>query len=213
MQRTWSKRGGPVWNPGEQPVEGFSNPLYVGAVALVILIAPDWAYAGSVALNVGFMVGFLAVFALILEKWVGGALSVWGFALLCLSPLLWAVPGTGLETAGVLLVQAGLVYVVLASVNGDSPTPSWILILVAGASVTLRADGFILPLLCASLLALLGSRRQAATLALAVASVVAIMTALRLAYYGEPLPNTVYAKVAGGGGPSASSRQRGSSMI
>lgn len=187
---------GPVYNPGEAPVEGYSNPLYlIVLVPILALVGPEHLYNASTALNALTLVATLPLLvrlgrATMPQQPISQALLVLTAALY---PPLWQAAASGLETVFVYALQLALITVVLA--------PPRRAVLAAGiVSVLLvatRTDGFILPLALAVPLWLAGQRRIALTIAAACAGAFACLTLWRLTYYGLPLPNVVYAKVHG----------------
>lgn len=192
---------GLVWNVGER-VEGYTNLLWT------LLLA------GAAALDVDRVVasqalGWLSFVAVLLAAWrlgsrIGGPgphvpVAVWILVLLE-DVLVWATGGLETMTVAALATAMALA---LFGVSAPSPRRQWMAGVLGGLLVLIRADGALL----AGLLALgylgIGWRggRQAARPALRTLGVVALLVAgnllFRLAYYGDWLPNTFYAKSAG----------------
>jgi len=185
---------GLVFNPGER-VEGYSNFLYVVLIAALLKLTAMDAYSLSFLANMACFAATLLLFA-----WYAGRTSPPGgrllaCAILCLCPLLWAWPATGLETSAVVLVQLALW--IAADYSSKDPTARrlGVLFLLTLASILLRADGYIFPILCGALFLIRSRYRELAAFALFTALVVAICTVARYGYYGVLFPNTYYAKV------------------
>jgi arabinofuranosyltransferase len=193
---------GLVFNPGER-VEGFSNLLYVLLLAPAeALVGPAGIYAVSTGLNLLFAAIALALLSRFAHPRLGdrpaGALAL----LFALCPPLWAAIASGLETPLVLLIQIATWILVERAVEegGEQGQNRWTVLslcILAAISVLARADGFVTPLLAAGFLVLRGRWRAAGGVALTTLAVFGTLTALRLSYYGWPLPNTYYVKVDG----------------
>jgi hypothetical protein len=188
--RNWLAGHGLVFNPGEY-VEGFSNPLWT------LLVAG------------GLGLGASAVQA-------GHALGLASSALTLIASYAWARAGLSRATAGF----AGIaVWVVLASpafarwsisgmetplfaatATGALAAAAWGRLGLATALALLasltRPEG---PLVAVAVLGLAwwapASRRRAGLAIAAYAAAMALGVALRLAYYGDVVPNTFHAKV------------------
>ncbi|HEY4575528.1 MAG TPA: hypothetical protein VIJ26_16235, partial [Thermoanaerobaculia bacterium] len=133
-----------------------------------------------------------------LEPFAAAAVTL----LLALCPSLWVAVASGLETPLVLLIQLGTWVLAERAVEEDEPRPAVTgLLALAVVSVLSRADGFITPLLAAGFLGLRGRWRAAFTVAGAALATFGGLALIRLAYYGWPLPNTYYAKIASTLGP------------
>jgi len=189
---------GLVFNPGER-VEGFSNLLYVLLLTPAEALAGrDGIYAVSTGLNLLFAAAALALLYGFARPRLGdraaGALAV----LFALCPSLWAAIASGLETPLVLLIQIAT-WILAERVVEEKAGRRAVLGLcaLAALSVLARADGFVTPLLAAGFLGLRGRWRSSAAVVAATLAVFGALSALRLSYYGWPLPNTYYVKVAG----------------
>lgn len=197
--RALSEGAGPVFNPGER-VEGCSSPAWMTFSAAAIELGLDPVPVSKVA-------GILASIGLVLAVFLGlrrsevaplgaalGALLV-GTSLVV---QMWAT--AGLETnAYALAFFLGLL--LLATGREDPATASW-----ASASLVLaallRPEGVAFWGLGLAFVAWrAGSARERlrSSFAYAIPGVVlAGFFAWRLAYYGQVLPNTYYAKTGGG---------------
>ncbi|MEV1294388.1 hypothetical protein [Pseudonocardia sp. NPDC049635] len=184
---------GPTWNPGQDPVEGFTN------FAWMLWHAP-WVWLGVplplVSKVTAAACAAATVWILVSEPRTrsGAFLAAGSFALFLPT---WVHVDSGLETAPFALVV--LRAVVLAArllTDRDAPVRPWeipALLLLAG---TLRPDGVLG--VAPALLVLLWVRRRdrAVWVWTAVAGVTgAAYLASRWVYYGHPLPNTFYVKV------------------
>lgn len=189
---------GLVFNPGER-VEGYTNLLYVLLmVPAAWLASPDRLLPVAIALNLLFAAAaVLQVFAFTRERQGGPEAGMAALAL-ALCPSLWVAVASGLETPLVLALQVALWVTVERAAEPDARRRQ--VALLAGLAVLsclVRADGFLLPALAAFYLAVRGRLRGALLVGGATAATFASLAAWRLFYYGWPLPNTYYAKVAG----------------
>jgi len=192
--RNLAQGSGLVFNPGER-VEGFTSPTWI------LLMAPV-EFAGLDAILVARLLGLLAGMATIVaavplsRRLMGpGASPAWSL----FAPALLAANGSfacwapaGLETSlFTLLVTAAF----LAAVGGRALTAA----ALAALCIFTRPEGAVVFAVLAGG-DLLGPRtdrlarlRYWAVPLLALAA----LTAFRLAYYGDPVPNTFYAKTGG----------------
>jgi hypothetical protein len=190
--RSLAEGDGLVFNPGER-VEGYSNLLHVLLLAPAFLLVRDSGiHPLAVALNAVFACAALVLFHGRLRERHGARVAGWAALALAASPALWLWNASGMETALVLLLQVAL----WAEVTGGPARPSERLAVILVLLIFARADGFVGAGLAVAYLAVTRDRRTRAA-GLALAGAMAALTAWRLAYYGWPLPNTYYAKVAG----------------
>ena len=193
---------GLVWNPGGDPVEGYSNPLLVALEALAVAVG--WSALGA-ARVIGVLCGLGCVVLVYAQgRHVVGETAARTAALLTgfSAPFaLWSVGG--LETTAVALVITAAV-LELARPDGGRPV-------LAGCVLALlpwlRPEGLAIALA----LAVLGeigalrrkqSRRAALTRALAIAGIPLLSQAAlelqRWLSFGHLLPNSVMYKVGTG---------------
>ena len=200
---------GLVFNPGYERVEGYTNFLWVVLLAGFNLlgVAPERA---AQALSLAATVGLWLLLAAAAWRARAAGAPAWValFAPLCLaldrSVAVWST--SGLETRLFeLLLVAGAVRLVqeLEAELAGRPPGLPLAALFFGLAELTRPVGALLRV-CAlgvagALLARRGRLRPAAFAARAAPGVllVAAHFAFRLAYYGQWLPNTYYAKVAG----------------
>lgn len=192
---------GLVFNPGER-VEGFSNPLWVGAMALVHLL-PLPARLASLALQLLaallLLLGLLAVDALA-RAIPGAPPRAAPLALVlaaCHAPLLhWSLLGMEVAALAPLLVVAALLSARTLADGRFRASPH---VLLALGSL-LRMDAAVPAVVVALYLA--RERRESRTRHLAwglglLALALLGQTVARRLYYGDLLPNTYYLKLTG----------------
>jgi len=205
---------GLTWNPGEvghDRVEGYTSFLYV-----MLLTVPRALGAEPVAsthlINIGLFIGIVAVAFRIMVRTFGG--HRWSTLI---TPLLLATSAALGQSARTGLEQMLFAFLILVAcalhLAADGRTRSRVLGGVAfGLVVLTRPEGMLAYGICACI-SLWEARKSGLGLALASESrrtlgvllVVLPHLAWRLWYYGEPLPNTYYAKV----GYSLENIQRG----
>lgn len=184
---------GPTWNPGQDPVEGFTN------FSWMLWHAP-WAWLGVPLPVVSKLTAGACAAAIV---WIlvteprtrSGAVVAAGSFVLFLPT--WVHVDSGLETAPFALVVLRAVILAARLVRDrDAAVRSWeipALLLLAG---TLRPDGVLGAAPALVVLLWVRRRDRAAWLWTAGAGVVGIAyLAGRWAYYGHLLPNTFHVKV------------------
>jgi hypothetical protein len=197
---------GLVWNAGQAGVEGYTNfgwTLWMTVLHLTgaspAVLALVVAVTGILVLGSLVVVTAAAARRLAPEEPAVGAVAGWLTAL-CLPLLFWTL--RGMEVGLVALVLAGAVALTLRldDLHGDPPrrlTLGLVGLMVVGPLI--RTD-VALPLavvaLGATLLARPGTRRtRALALFVPLVATVAVHTAARWWWYGDPLPNTYYLKL------------------
>lgn len=192
---------GLVWNPGEPPVEGYTNPLWTLWMALFHLF-PIPASKISLAVQLSgaaFMALTLTLVYRIgvhisesrLAGWLAAALT--GFYMPMNN---WALLGMEVSVLALLLAAAIWLFLEDRTAGRFSPRPY----LILGFSTLVRVDMAVpfLVLLGFAILFQAGERKR--HLAWGLGTLLAFLgaqTLFRLAYYGVPLPNTYYLKVGG----------------
>lgn len=198
---------GLTWNRHQAPVEGYSNLLWTLWVAVGIQVgaaAAAWAEWSGVACSVGAaLAAGAAVLTVGASRWAAAATVV-----LCASSSIaasWAKGGLEGPMLAFLLT-AGLWRALAerAAADRGAPQTQWSLLLFGLASIT-HVEG---PLYLAIPVALRLADARRRPLVWADARRLAWLCApaagqllLRLGYYGDPLPNTLYAKGLGAEDP------------
>lgn len=196
---------GLIWNPGEAPVEGYTNFLWTLWMAVLHLAgAPDSKISllvrASGALLVAANVGLVGAIA---RRLCAGAprarqLAVWLTAL-SYPNLIWGI--SGLEVAAISLCTSWAVLEALRLREAPRLRTLGALGLALGLGLLTRSD-FALPAGVVAAFAVASAPRgfrRAAALALgaAILGTLAAHTAFRASYYGDLLPNAYYLKLAG----------------
>lgn len=181
---------GLVFNPGEY-VEGFTNLLFtLLSATLLALTGPDRLPTAVGVVNAAFLVVALVLFVHRLRRDLPKREARTGTLLFAFCPSLWAWAGAGLEAIAVLTIT-------LALWNATAELKDRALAILAVTCVAMRADGFVLVGAAVLALCLNRSWRSATRTAAAGTATLLALTGWRLLYYGDPLPNTYYAKVDG----------------
>ncbi len=192
---------GPVWNPGELPVEGYSNPLWVAYMAVLHLLPLSLSKI-SLAVQLSGML-FIAASLFVIKRigdeisngpWVGLLAAVLTAFYLPLNN--WALQG--MEVSVLVLMVSGAVWIALRTAK-TGRFSAWLYVLL-GVSTFVRIDMVVpyLAILLYMLWADSANRRRHLLWGLVVlATCLGVQTLFRLVYYGELLPNTYYLKVSG----------------
>jgi hypothetical protein len=187
---------GLVFNPGER-VEGYTNFLYVLITSILLMLSPDHIHLGTYVFNLGLFTATLLVFHWYLRRNVGEKCALLGYSALCMCPIMWAWPSSGMETSAVLLVQLALFISAVTGANSASRWPLTIFSVCSVLSILLRADGFVFPFICGTIFLLKGQWRRFCSLVALICTISASVICVRYVYYGSVWPNTFYAKVSG----------------
>lgn len=187
---------GLVFNAGER-VEGYTNLLYTLIAAIFVRLDPESVYADCFAFNIFCYAATLLLFYWYLRRHVDGRGAMAGAFTLSACPLMWAWPASGLETSAVLLVQLALFVTAVECARKPRSMVVVIYCCLSGASIFLRADGFIFPILCCSAFLLKRQYKHLAIAATVIVVLSGIYVGARYWYYGAALPNSFYAKVSG----------------
>ncbi len=192
---------GLTWNPGLEPVEGYSNLLWTLWSALGIALGQPvgrWAVAWGAAFALGAALGTAAC----VRAAGGGRTLAWGAAvMMAASPLMGRWMGLGLETPLFTFLMSMGCWRGMAELSASrqgAPIRPWSA-LAFGLACLCRAEGplyLAVPLLFALSRGRQLGRYELKTLALAAAPV-ALQLLARILYYGELVPNTARAKVGG----------------
>jgi len=188
---------GLVFNRGER-TEAYSNFLYVLMVAPGFWVTgTDGIYFFSLVLNLALAGAALGIFVRYLLHQHGKAKALagaWLFA--CCLPL-WVANASGMETTLVLLISLALWFGVERAALAPNPRAIAALVALMILSVLARADGFIMPGVAILYLLLKRRFRPAAICAVSLLVAGGAYELWRYHYYGYPLPNSYYVKVAG----------------
>lgn len=201
MRYAWNLAHGQglVWNPHER-VEGFTNLLMTLVMAVPARLLDKSSAVLSIQVLGAPIVLAAALLSLAIAKRVADdqAAPAWAFvAVLAYYPLsYWTL--MGMETGLLTVILLGATLQVLR--HEDDGRFQWTLVMLLAGAVLTRPDA-VVP---ASVLLLFraaglpsGRRRSVRWESAAIAALLGGLTALRLAYFGEPLPNTYYLKMEG----------------
>jgi arabinofuranosyltransferase len=193
--RSIAEGAGPVYDPGER-IEGFSNPLYTLLLVPAARLLPGDNLLPLAARALGFLAALGTL--LLMARWPrvdgpGGATALLLTAT-STSFALWAVGG--LETP---LYALALAAAFLATVSRPERTRGFVTTGLLLAAVALSRPEGIVPAGALLLVRLLDPatrrhRKGHVVVAVAFALPVVAYLAFRLAYYGDWVPNTYYAK-------------------
>jgi arabinofuranosyltransferase len=188
---------GLVFNPGGERVEGYSTFLYVLLMAAgIAIVGKANIFLFSTAINIVLLVIALFIFWNHARRSLSPNRAQLATLLFALCPVVWLWGSSGMEVAAVLIVQIGAVAAIPLVMEGRRGSRLGLAACIV-VSVLLRADGFLLPLLCIVYLFFCGKRRDAILFAGVLAATVIPYFVWRYSYYQDWLPNTYYAKVAG----------------
>jgi len=192
---------GLVWNPGENPVEGYTNPLWVVFMAFFHLF-PIPAEKISLAIQISgtFFLGINLLFVKRISDFFSTKLFVPILAILLTAfytPLNnWGLQGMEVSVLAPLLSAA--VWKMLLDFQNDSFSPWPYLLLGFGTLVRVDMAVPYLVLFGFSLIFIPKYRRQHISWGLGLLIVfLTSQTLFRIWYYGDPLPNTYYLKMGG----------------
>lgn len=193
---------GLVWNPGEKPVEGFTNPLWVFYMAMLHRIPlPRSKICLLVQLS-----GMLLLMANLVLVWSlarslsggsrGAALCASGLTAFYLPLNNWGLQGT--EVSLLTLVMSAQAWMAVRYLN----TGRWSgpLYLLLGLATLIRPDMAVPAVLILAFLAVVDAPRRARhalTGAIPLVLVGIAQTLFRLYYFNDLLPNTYYLKLTG----------------
>lgn len=192
---------GLVWNTGGPRIEGYTNFLWVLYMALFHWagVARPWISACVQASGAAFLLVNLVFVRKLAEHLSGGsaAAGVIAAALTAFYVPLdnWAFQGTEVS----LLTLAVTISVWLAE-TGTRTVSHVVLYLVLGAMTLVRPDTVVITVAVLGALTFAEPARLRRHLGVGVAitaAFVAAETVFRLAYFGDPLPNTYYLKITG----------------
>ncbi len=194
---------GAVWNPGGDPVEGFSNPLWVGVMALVHLVGVPIPYTSLVLQILG---AILLAANLVLVGAIADVLSgrngLVGLAAVVLTAFYYPLNNWGLlgndVAPAVLLVNLAVWLALRGNLERRFHPAAYVVLAIA---TFLRMDLSLAYVVVLAYLAGTDRINRRAHLVWGggiLLAAIAIQTGWRLATYGEVLPNTYYLKMVGG---------------
>ena len=189
------------WNPGDSPVEGFSNLLWTLVMAAIqILHLPDqWATLPVAILGAVILIGVVWMAGRTAATIAGSRAGVYAaiLAATCYPLVFWTLRGMEVGLLALLLLL-----LVRAFVDGSIPLSRRLLVAAgASAAMVLTRDDGLVPATAVCIVGILqadADRRRIAWTSVAVIAVaVAAHLVWRHAYYGEWVPNTYYLKLTG----------------
>ncbi|MBI5933965.1 MAG: hypothetical protein HY867_09680 [Chloroflexi bacterium] len=189
---------GPVWNPGER-VEGFTNPLWVGIMALVHLFPVKLNQAGLYLQILGASLLTLNLFFVrkIIEHFTDDLLAMLSaVALTAFYAPLNSFGLLGMEVSLLVLMISAAVWLILKS---DTKFNPWVYVLMA-ISTLVRFDMAVPYLVIFGVLFVTQKENRKQHLLWGLGLLALFLggqTLARFLYYGELLPNTYYLKVEG----------------
>jgi len=192
---------GPVWNPGGERVEGYTNPLWVLYMSYLHLLP---VARSTVSLLVQGSAAVLLMINLVYVAKIAGLVSgsriVANCAVLLTASYLplnnWSLQGMEVSVLTLLLTVA--LWDVLKSLRSGVASRRWMMWL--GAATLFRMDAAVPLMGLALFIAISVPVDRSRNLKWALGSLVLLLglqTMLRLAYYGDLLPNTYYLKMTG----------------
>jgi hypothetical protein len=196
---------GLVWNPGQPPVEGFTNLGWTVVMAGIHLLSlpQNLVSLAVMLLGAAILLGNAAVMfeiVLMLDPSSRLAPMVAAAAALFYFPLVfWTL--RGLETGILALLLSIALWLALRLAQDGAASPGngsmWLALALAGA-ITVRLDAFLPAMLITAYLASRSPKRAVLPGLTAILCVAAILL-FQQSYYGDLLPNTYYLKVEGVG--------------
>lgn len=197
-----SQGHGPVWNPGGERVEGFTNPLWVLYMAVFHLFP---IAASKISLFIQISGALFLIINLLFVKKIAdllfGPSAFFGLAAVLLTAFYlplnnWSLQGM---EVGVLTLLIGMsVWTALRAIRGDKFS-LWPFTLL-GLGTLVRMDMAVPYLAVWLFLIFAGADQRRKNLLWGGAILLAFLSAqtlFRIAYYGEVLPNTYYLKITG----------------
>jgi hypothetical protein len=195
---------GPVFNAGGDRVEGYSNPLWVGYMALFHLLPIPTPY---ISLAIQISGAIFMVLSLILIRRITTSMldspSAWLIPLVAVGLTAFYYPLTqwsqlGLEVS-ILTLLASLVVWIVLNLLKEQKFSAWLYILL-GVCTLIRIDMLGFGLVTWAFLVLVDKQNRRKNLlwgAVILGAFVIGQTVARYLYYGNVLPNTYYLKMTG----------------
>lgn len=184
---------GPVWNVGEDPVEGFTNFLWMVWHTPFVWLGLSLPAVAKITSLVAGGLALVMIVRHVWERFGNLAALVAGGAFVVFLPTYFHLTG-GLETVAFAALVLRIAIVALDAVDGR-PTRAWELPLLVVLAGMLRPDGILAA--APAFLTWLWLRRTDRRAQLATAAAVVAGTGYflwRYTYYGHLFPNTFYVK-------------------
>ena len=201
----WVAGNGIVWNPGEAPVEGYTNFLWLIVCAALLVLGIDLPFATQAIGVLASLVSLVVVWRMAQRIGASPKQALLPcLVLACSGPFAtWST--SGMETSAfalfvLLAVESTARTIERGGLARDAALTCAALIVAS----LLRPEGaLVAAVLAAVALVTLLRRRAGGALPIVVTGLVYLTlmagyTAWRIHYYGHPLPNTFYAKTGGG---------------
>ncbi|MBC8506423.1 MAG: hypothetical protein ISR58_01580 [Anaerolineales bacterium] len=192
---------GLVWNPGETPVEGYTNPLWVMFMAFFHLFPlPTEKISLAIQISGAIFLGANLILVKKITNLISSSFLLPLFAILLTAfytPLNnWGLQG--MEVSILVLLLSVAVWKLLVDFNDDKFSPWPYLLLGFGTFV--RVDMAVAYLVLIGFSVVFIPKYRWRHLLWGVGLLVAFLasqTLFRIWYYGDPLPNTYYLKMSG----------------
>ncbi len=198
----WSQGYGPVWNPGGNPVEGYTSFLWTALLALCHLLPVSHNYLPLLIQIMGLLMG-AAVILLIYAAGIAFFRSMFvaltsSTVMACAFPwLYWGVGG--METGLLTLVLTALVFIAYSIERGaENRARDWLAVILFMMGVLIRPEVLLIGLALIWRLYWLRAmwmRTRAPVWSLLIISTYVIYRFCAFRYYGDIFPNTYYVKV------------------
>lgn len=202
-----SQGHGPVFNPGDAPVEGYSNFLWMLLMALPHLLGMDPVLPAVLLSMACLGLNLWLLHRISLRQLADGRAAFWAWLPVACSHTLLFFSTSGLETSLNALLWTLALWLLQGFFKGkELPSARRLLSLglVAGLATLCRMEGLLLSLACLGALAAIwfvsrqGRWGRLGLFLLGMAALVLPWEAWRLSFYGEWLPNTFHIKAGSG---------------
>jgi hypothetical protein len=203
--RNLAEGNGLLWNAGDAPVEGYTNFLWTLWMAVLHLLPIAESKLSLLVMGSGVLLllaNALVVAALARRMELASSaafLFAVGATALCYPLIYWTL--RGMEVGLLALLVSLALLQALRLVDSGSPREAWGLGGLLAAALLVRPDSVVAVIAMGAFVALTVPRsarvRAVLPIAVCVVATLGLHTAFRVAYYGDPLPNTYYLKVTG----------------
>lgn len=196
--RHLAEGAGLTWNAGKEPVEGYSNLLWVLMLSAGHLLGADieiFSRVLGLILGIGtLLLTYRLASALAPEGHEGLAATVPLFVALTPAWLMWVMSGLEIALYSFLLVLTVQAVTLTGRSRAVTASAALSLLILTRPEAIGLAFCYLLVVWIMNKVEGQSSFRGLGLPLLAVIGTVAAVTLFRLVYYGYPLPNTVYAK-------------------